>query len=126
MWRFKKRQDGSITTDLITEMRLLRESVQPAPEAVTDSVVTPGEVLERLDTLENRFEELRGTCLRHLQSASQRLKLAERKEEAMELDEDSQPLMPLASPLAPSDNGVETPLQAAARKVRASGEQAII
>jgi hypothetical protein len=116
----------SFSSELVTELRALRESIEADPVEMPDSDSTPLQLLERLDSLENRFEELRGMCLRQLQSASQRLKLAERKEESFE-DEPTPTVQPAQFPareMAQPDPTSD--LEWAAAQIRARGEQPIL
>lgn len=83
---FRGRRDSALN-DVAAEMRNLRDLLETR-SALQDNGATQqtadSDLVLRLESLEGRFEELRGQCLRHLQMASQRLKLAERKEEEME------------------------------------------
>jgi len=62
-------------------------STQPAGQP-GDRVPVSGELLERVEALERRMEQVHGECLRFLQSASQRLKRAEDAERRMGEDDD--------------------------------------
>lgn len=83
---FRRKRDSALN-DVATELKTLRDFLETSMR-VADQVAAPSpsesDLVLRIESLEGRFEELRGQCLRHLQSASQRLKLAERKEEELE------------------------------------------
>lgn len=99
MWPFQRKRDP-ILTDLLAELKAIRDLKETQSEPNSLQFGSDA-VLLRLESLEGRFEELRGQCLRHLQSASQRLKLAERKEEELEGEVDLAPgngQMPLPLP----------------------------
>lgn len=78
---------------------------------------------QRIDTIELRFEALRVECLRHVQSASQRLKLVERKEEQLGVDlEEDEPQMTLpAMPLGPDPEREETDFEYGLRRMKETG-----
>tara|TARA_B100001123_G_C15324682_1_gene1029111 strand:+ start:2406 stop:2657 length:252 start_codon:yes stop_codon:yes gene_type:complete len=83
-----------------------------------------------MESLENRFEELRGMCLRHVQSASQRLKRAEDLHGERELNGEDMVGAPVPPP-PPDSNGVApeddiSDLQWGVQQLRARGESAII
>ena len=123
MFPFSKHKPDPLVTDLAAELRLLREAITAPAEDTEEPILTPVGLVERLDSLENRFEELRGTCLRHLQSASQRLKLAESKEDDLEGTNGVAPLLPL--PNATPEKQM-TPLEYAAQALRDRGESPIL
>jgi len=131
MFWLKGRKPDPVIGEIASALRDLKDAFE-APLAVTpEPEETSLGLVERLDSLENRFEELRGTCLRHLQSASQRLKLAERKEEEMELGDEgaTNPLVPAPEysvENAPSSQGYTDNLRWAADQLRARGEAPII
>lgn len=70
----------------------------------------PAQLVARVEACELRVEQLAEQVLRHLQMASQRLKLAERKEKALaDLDEEEEPSrpqmqLPLQEPPADEDD----------------------
>ena len=123
------RKPDPIITDVVTELRALREAFasETAPEAASGP--TSIQLVERMDSLENRFEELRGTCLRHLQSASQRMKRAEDLADIIDDDApDSQPVtVPLVTPNGqPEQPEGEDDLRWAQEMIRARGTDPIV
>lgn len=124
-WRQKTKND-SVLAEVATALRDVRDAIEAPPAPVEEPDSTSIQLVERLDSIENRFEELRGVCLRHLQSASQRLKLAEKKESDAEFDDDTPMQLPIPAPVSDNATNDVTDLQWAAQKIRERGESAII
>jgi hypothetical protein len=85
--RWFRGKGDSALNDVAGELKTLRDLLETQvrlQDQVAPPLASESDYVLRLESLEGRFEELRGQCLRHLQSASQRLKLAERKEEELE------------------------------------------
>ena len=123
------RKPDPIISDVVTELRALREAFASETAPESDSGPTSIQLVERMDSLENRFEELRGTCLRHLQSASQRMKRAEDLADIMDDDApDSQPVpVPLVTPNGqPEQPEGEDDLRWAQEMIRARGTDPIV
>ena len=118
---------------LLTKIGITLEHLEAAISAPVDDRPDPDptsiQLVERVDSLENRFEELRGTVLRHLQSASQRLK---RQQDLQDDIEEEQPsTLPIQFDAAENPendvtNGPADDLQWAISQMRKRGESAII
>lgn len=126
MWPFSRRPDSALK-DVAAELKGLRDflSTRDTLEEPARIAAEPdSDLILRLESLEGRFEELRGQCLRHLQSASQRLKLAERKEEELE-DAGEMPVPPNGSQITlpiPEDAEPVSDLEWARREMMRRGE----
>lgn len=127
-WLRSRKPDPLLTKIALTLEHLESAIVAPTDEK-PDSDPTSIQLVERVDSLENRFEELRGTVLRHLQSASQRLKRQQ------DLQDDVEEEAPTTVPIQydPPENGEvgdvnspESDLKWAVEQMRKRGEQAII
>jgi len=127
-WRRSRKPDP-----LLTKVLLTLEHLQTAIAVPTNEKQEPDptsiQLVERVDSLENRFEELRGTVLRHLQSASQRLKRQQDLQD--DIEEEQPPTLPIQfdpqenmendDSHSPSDD-----LQWAIAQMRKRGEQPIV
>jgi hypothetical protein len=121
-WLQRSRENltRDVVSSLKTELSDLVESSQGSSGVDDGSVL---QLVARVDALEGRFEELRLMCLRHLQSASQRLAKAEQLQEPGDDDPSEQIEMPM--PAAEVGNGAAVPesdLDLAYRLVREAGE----
>jgi hypothetical protein len=109
----------------LTKVALVLERLEGAMEAAgdgkPDSETTSIQLVERVDSLENRFEELRGTVLRHLQSASQRLKKVQDLSD--DLDDEQPQTLPIPFDQGPEAevSGPENDLAWAADQMRKNG-----
>lgn len=122
MLSFLKRKPDPLIAQMAVTLDRLTSAVSRPDVSSDDLKETPYPLLERLDSLENRFEELRGTCLRHLQSASQRLKLVEQKEEQIEDEGGVTPQLPNIQ----TESAEESDLEYASRLLRGQGVQPLL
>jgi len=113
-----KRKPDPLLAQMAVAIERLTVARAPSDEPMIDPKETVFALIERQDSIENRFEELRGTVLRHLQMSSQRLNMAERKEE--EAEDEGLPLPQLPGVIAPS-NETENDLAYATRVLRENG-----
>jgi len=129
MFWSKRKNPEPVSTELVDACRAINEKLSKLSEPDDDLATTSYAVVERMESLENRFEELRGMCLRHVQSASQRLKRAEDLTEEREFNGDPPSEISEAPPMH-SENGVSddeiSDLQWGVQQLRARGQSAII
>lgn len=128
--KFLQRQKSDpVTSDLVNALQAIHEKLDNISEPQEELPTTSFAVVERMESLENRFEELRGMCLRHVQSASQRLKRAEEVSGERELNGDG-PIEASPIPPMPEENGVHdeeiSDLQWGVQQLRARGQSAVI
>ena len=129
-WPWQRKSD-SLVSDVASALRSLDERLDQISQPERDLPTTSFAMVERMESLENRFEELRGMCLRHVQSASQRLKRAEDMHGERELNGEDMAVGAAIPPLPPETNGTAaedevSDLQWGVQQLRARGESAII
>lgn len=126
-WKRKQKPDP-LLSEVVSTLSHLSQAIEGLRPVQEESAPTSLGLAERQDSLENRFEELRGTCLRHLQSASQRLARADQLHEEMEDEGELPTTVPIQQPIPEEHDPVNglSDLEFVKEKIRAGGGQPII
>ena len=128
MFWTRNRKPDPLLSDVVSTLAHLSQAIEGLRPAAEESAPTSLGLAERQDSLENRFEELRGTCLRHLQSASQRLARADQLHEEMEDEGELPTTVPVQHeiPQEPDPANGMSDLEFVKEKIRAGGGMPII
>jgi len=129
MFRFFSRnpktdpEPDPVALAMIQKLDQLTTMLAPDPD-LKETSGSLGQLKNQVDELEMRFETLKTQCLRHLQSASQRLKRAQELEEIDE-PEENRPAAELPAELQNQEAEEQSDFAWAEQQLRAQGIQPI-